>query len=313
MAGWGGYAGSGAGSGGSKDWVREGNADVFVFTAQPTRCRFLTEDVSAEDVMQERKVPREAAEELIATSIAKERWTMPRSVWEHTIKEIPGKRFFSTTACRGRGRCFMCDENDEAKANGVEENKLLPYPVRRRFYVPAYFYDLGRVLFVKAAEKFFDDVAAYIGRNGSGSDFDIYKSGKGLNTEYKSVYVGPAKAPEGGYPAVPLRPCDLNVEEDEAEVRRKVAGGRREDAPAQGNQHPAPAPAPAQQAPVQASAPAKQAPVQAEAEFTIPFGQHKGKTFAQLLKDGNGDYVKFLAENSAGAVQKKAREFLGMA
>jgi len=299
--------------------VREGNADVFVFTSQPTRCRFLTEDVSAEDVMQDRGLPREAAEDYIATELSKVRWIMPRSVWEHTIKEIPGKRFFSTTACLGRGRCFMCAENDEAKANGIGDNKMRPFPVRRRFYVPAYFYDLGRVLFVKAAEGCFDDVAPYIGRNGSNSDFDIYKVGKGLNTEYKSVYVGPATAPEGGFPAVPLRPCDLNVEESAEEIRRKVEGGRREDgpveraAPANQGQTRTPAPVSAQ-APARVQTRSAAPAVTPEAgvpEFTIPFGQHKGKTFDQVVKEGNGEFEAFLAKNGTGAVQQRAKAFLG--
>jgi hypothetical protein len=316
--GWGKYAGAqGGGSSQNKGWVEEGNALVYMFSNDPTRCRFLTEDVSVEDVMAERKVTREEAEDILLTKVSQDRWVMPKSIWEHTIKEVPGKRFFSTVACTGRNRCSLCKENDAAKDTGISENKLLPYPIRRRFLAPAYFYELNRVLFVRAAEDFFDGVADYVNKHGSDCDFDIYKVGRGMDTKYKSVFSGKSQViPDGGYPTVALSPRELDTSCSEEELKRRLDGGRRvEQASAvQRGDSPVVVAVPAAvtvPGPVTASVPV---PVVAPTEeFKLPFGQHKGLTFSQLVSAGNGEYVKFLAENSAGLVQKAAREFLGLA
>jgi hypothetical protein len=323
--GWGNYAGA-QGGGQNKGWVEEGNASIFMFSDEPTRCRFLTEDVKVEDVMAELKVTREEAEDALYTKVLQDRWVMPKPVWEHTIKEIPGKRFFSTTACLGRNRCPMCKENDAAKESGVTENKFLPYPLRKRFLAPAYFYDLNRVLFVRAAEDFFDGVADYINKHGSDCDFDIYKTGKGLDTKYKSVFSGVCKVvPDGGYPPVGISPRDLDTTCSEEELGRRINGGARREVQTAPVTTPSPAPAQAARTLAQAAralAQAAQAPTPTQAsapaakakdEFILPFGQHKGLTFSQLVSAGNGEYVKFLADNSAGAVQKAAKEFLGLA
>jgi len=299
---WGKYK-EGSGSGARKDWVSEGNLDLFVFSQEPTRCRFLTEDVSAEDVMAEMKCTREEAEDHLYTKVSQDRWVLPRAYWEHQIKEIPGVRFFATAACGGRGRCPLCDENDRAKENGVSENKLLPYPVRKRFLVPAFFYALNRVLFVRAADDFFDTVADYVNKNGSGCDFDIYKTGRGFDTKYKAVFVGASSGPA---PSVSIAPRDVQIVPDEAELNRRLAGGKRPD-PEQ-----RPAAASQQQAAPEAVTAAAEVATPSDS-FKIPFGTHKGKTFEDLAAAGEGAYIKLLAENGMGIVQRKARDFLGMA
>jgi len=294
MAGWGGYTkGSGKANNG---YVEEGNAKCYVFSETPTRVRFLTEDISAEDIMSEKKMTREEADDFIFTKLSAERWVMPKSYWEHSIKEIPGKRFFSTALCLGRNRCQLCVENDIAKNNGVAENKLLPYPVRKRFVVPAYFYDLGLVLMVRGNEEFFDGIANYIGKNGVNSDFDIYKKGKGFQTTYHAIYDGPSK---DELPSVNVQsPKELDLFCGHDELNRRIEGGKVKN-----DTTPATMPE---------TKPESKSEVSSE-EFKLPFGTHKGLTFAQLVGAGNGDYVKFLAENSAGEVQKKAKEFLGIA
>ena len=290
----------------SLGYVVEGNVPVYQFTDAPTKVRFLTEDVSVEDVMAKLGMVREQAEEHVNTKMVHERWIMPVARWEHSIKEIPGKRFFSTVVCAGRGTCPLCAENDAAKENGVTENKLLPYPVRKRFFVPAYFYEMGKVLFVRGAEDFFDDVAKYVNREGSSADFEIWKTGKGFNTKYKSSFLGKG----GELPAFspPMLPKELDFRTDEAEFKRRIEGGPgaaksayRDGAAGQeerGSQ------------PSKAEDKPPQAPSQSAGDFEVPFGSHKGKTLKQLYDLGEEDYVKFLAENAAGIVQEKAKAFL---
>lgn len=298
--GWNGYSDRSAGGGSSNQdgYVEEGNVKKYLFTAEPRRVRFLTVDVTAEDLMSELGITREEAEDRLFTKVANERWLMPYGFWEHQIKEIPGKRYFSTAVCRGRGRCEMCTENDRERENGVSENKFLPYPVRKRFMVPAYVYDLDMVLFVVGNEEFFNDVATYVNKHGSKSDFEVYKTGKGLQTKYKSVYVGPAddRAIPDGYPA----PCDVDMLVDEEELARRINGGKPKPQarPQAENQHP----------PAQAGVPANR--TSGAWDFELTFGTHKGKTMGQLYNLGETEYLEFLAKNSSGQVQSSAAEVL---
>lgn len=301
----------GSGSGGSRaEFVMEGQVPLYVFTETPTRVRFLTEDYGVEDLMQELGVVREQAEEVLNTKVIHERWVQPVARWEHQIKEIPGKRYFSTMVCRGRQVCELCQTNEEAKAQGVSENKMLPFPVRKRFFVPAWFYDMKRVLYVRAAEDFFDDVATYVNRSGSACDFDIYKQGKGLNTKYKVVYVGPSKDEVDLASLTLIKPKDLNFTLDAEEWERRVNG---RPAAAQGGSASAAEQKPAEYAVPPGAGPATAEPVQqpakAEPEFTIPFGSNKGRTFKELLQSGDRDYILFLAKNGSGEVQKRAQDF----
>ena len=89
--------------------------------------------------------------------------------------------------------CPLCAENQGAKENGITENKMLPYPVRKRFIAPAWVSRLKKVLFVKQSQEFWEEVGMYIDQNGLDIEFDIYKTGKGFNTKYKAIYIGKAK------------------------------------------------------------------------------------------------------------------------
>ncbi len=299
----------------NQGYVEEGNVKCFVFSDTPTRVRFLTEDISPEDIMSQLKITREEAEDHIYTKMSKDRWIFPKSYWEHSIPSIPNKRFYSSVHCEGKSRCELCAENDVAKENGVTENKLLPFPVRKRFIVPAYVYDLKMVLYVRGSEDFFDGVAAYVNKNGSNIDFDIYKKGKGFNTTYHSVFDGPSE--DLPVDLVVLSPSELSLSISHEEIKRRVDGTPANHTTNQNvreyhEQHAAPQAA-AQQPKEEEVKVEKQAePVEIQKQFTIPFGQHKGKTFDDLMKSGNSEYIKFLAENSNGEVQRAAKEFMGV-
>jgi hypothetical protein len=323
MAGWSGYGDKKGGA--NQGFVVEGKVPIFSFSETETKVRFLTESVEVEDLMSKNGWAREQAEDFVNTKLIHEKWIMPVTRWEHSIKEIPGKRFFTTVVCRGRQACELCAENEAAKENGVTENKLLPYGVRKRFYVPAWFYDLKRVLFVRGAEDFFDDIASYIGKNGPDSDFGIWKVGRGFNTKYKSVFLGVGAPMDVDWSAIPA-PKDLDFSLDEEEWRRRIDGGP-------GARTARPDAAPAAQAarePVQPRADAAAVPPsspeipkhgavdvavrpagpESTADFVVPFGSHKGKTFKQLFDLGETDYIKFLADQGAGLVKQKATDYL---
>jgi hypothetical protein len=314
--GWGGYGDRKAG--GNQGYVMEGQVPIYTFTETPTRVRFLTEDVDVERVMSEKGIVREEAEDFIATKLSQERWLMPVARWEHTIKEIPGKRFFSTVVCPGRGVCFLCAENDKDKENGVSENKLLSYPVRKRFFVPAYVYDMNRVLFIRGAEDFFDDVATYINKHGSNCDFEVFKTGRGFNTKYKVVFTGAETANLDVDASRVLAPKDLDFMLDTEEWRRRIEGGpgARAPGPRIDASRPAGSVEPigreaASGAPVKVdSGAAAKAPKSKPGDFALPFGSHKGRTLKQLYDLGEEEYVTFLATQGAGLVQERAKAFL---
>jgi len=286
-------------TGGKKEsvgYVEEGNIKKYLFNSEPTRVRFLTEDISPEDLMAEFKITREEAEDKLFTKVANEHWIMPYSYWEHQIKEIPGKRYFATAACGGRGHCALCVDNDADRANGINENKLLTYPVRKRFMVPAWFYDLKLVLFVIGNEEFFNDIATYVNKHGSASDFTIWKMGTGLNTKYKSAYDGKAELVDISTLDV-ISPAGVNITVNEVELNRRISGGKpSQNSTSTPASAPAPAPAPA--------------PASNTGSFEITFGSHKGKTLQQLYDLGDQEYIEFLVKNSAGMVQEAAKAFM---
>lgn len=301
---WNGYN-EGSGSKEKLGYVEEGNVRRLIITAEHQRVRFLTEDVSVESVMAELGITREEATDRLFTKVVRDRWVMPHAYWEHQIKEIPGKRYFSTAACPGRGSCPMCAENDAAKANGINENKLLPYAVRKRFVAPAWSYDLSMVVYVVNNEDFFNDVATYINKHGSAIDFEIWKVGKGLETKYKSAYVGPAELKDASSVSV-VAPRDLVLTVDDAELRRRMEGGKSQGRASQ----PAPQPQPAPQAAPQGEPAPAAADLADPGSFELTFGTHKGMTLKQLFDLGEVEYIQFLANNSAGMVQAKAKGFL---
>jgi len=322
--GWNGYGDRKSGS--NLGYVETNGVRLYLFAEAPARVRFLTEDVRAEDVMASMGLVREAAEDYINTKMIHERWIMPKSYWDHKIPAIPGKRYYSTVACSGKSRCRLCMENDAAREAGTSENKFLPYPVSKKFVVPAYFYDLKAVLFVRGNQQFFDDIAKYVNKNGSSVDFEIYKEGKGLTTAYKSTYLGPSiePLPEGLQYFMPSE-VDLvpTPEELDAAVEGSPAPARRDQqrlasgAPAAGVDFKKALAA--QQA---GQSPPKHGAVDAEARpaeapkddgpggFVLPFGTHKGMTVKQVFDLGEVDYLKFIAEQSSGLVQEKVKAFL---
>jgi hypothetical protein len=267
-------------TGSRQGWVREGNIDVFLFKQDPERVKFLTEDVNIDQIMSEKKMTREQAQEYVEIELMFKKWIRPIGHWEHVVPSIPNQRFFSTLPCQGSG-CILCGENDKAKASGVTENKLLPYPMRKRFIVPAYFYSLERVLFVKQTEEFFKDIAVYIDRQGSDVMFDIFKEGKGFNTRYKSIYIGPADQ----VPKIDLMsPEQIDLTVDEQTVRKTIGNTIPDFPPEETNGD--------------------------AGGFEFPFGSYKGHTIKQVYDMGETEYLTFLRENSSGLVQKKVAEFL---
>lgn len=285
--------------GSSADWVQEGNIEVFIFKNDAKRCRFLTKPIDLDQVMSEHQVSREEAQELVASSLMWEEWLMPIGIWEHTIPSIPGKRYFSTAPASREPNNPLAVANEEARKSGVSENKMLPFPLRKRFIVPAYFYEYEKVLFVKQSQEFFEEIATYINRQGHMIDFDIYKQGKGFQTKYKAIYIGESKDQRPVEEFDILAPKEVNMEISEEELRKKL-----------GETPPFP---PTDDEPKQetASQEQKQASSGDAGEFVMPFGSHKGKSLAQIADEGNREYLEFLKENSAGHVQQKVAEFLG--
>jgi hypothetical protein len=317
MGGWSGYGDKKAGS--NLGYVEENGVKVFLFSEAPARVRFLTEDVKAEDIMASMGLVREAAEDYILTKLIHEKWIMPKSYWEHKINAIPGKRYYSTAACAGKNRCQMCMENDAARESGVSENKFLPYPVSKKFIVPAYFYDLKAVLFVRGNQQFFDGIAKYIDKSGSVVDFEIYKKGLKLQTTYESTFLGPSleALPEGlQYP----KPSEVDLVPSPEALAAAIEGS---PPPRQGGQQrpasgasagvgvdfkAAAAASKAEQAPPKQEAPKDEGP----GTFALPFGTHKGLTIKQVFDLGEVDYLKFIAEQSSGLVQEKVKAFLDL-
>ena len=273
-------------------YVLEGNIKKFIFTDSPQRVRFLTQDVDIEQVMSDNHMSREEAKDFIARNISANTWVMPKSYWEHSIKSIQGQRFFSTVACIGKNKCLLCLENDKFRSmsGGMVENKLLPYPIRRRFLVPAWVYDLKQVLYVTGSEDFFNSVARYVNRHGTNVDFELLKRGKGFDTKYEVVFLGESKEPLPQYEA--LKPCEVDLYCGDDECKRRIAGEKKQNA----NFVLEPNVEPVQPA--------------INGEFVVPFGTHKGKTFEQIELTDGIEYIKFLAENSTGVVQSEAQKYL---
>lgn len=309
---WGDFADSSSGVTSNLGYVEEGNIKKFKFTTQAQRVRFLTEDVDVEQIMSEQKMSREEAVDYINRTIGREKWLAPKSFWEHSIKSIPNQRFFSTVACVGKTGCLCCAENEKARAQGVTENKMLPYPVRKRFVCPAYVYDLKMVLYVIGAEDFFSSVAKYIEKNGSDIDFELSKEGKGFDTTYSAFFLG--KATEKLPDLKVIAPADIDLFCGEEEARRRMTGGiSKSKSPVHGEE---PRRMPTAEEDRETDRKfdnmkdAEPSPKAEGGEFKMPFGTHKGKTFAEIEQIDGRDYIKFLSENSVGIVQIEAEKYL---
>lgn len=309
---WGDFADSSSGVTSNLGYIEEGNIKKFKFTTQAQRVRFLTEDINVEQVMSEQKMSREEAVDYINRTIGREKWLAPKSFWEHSIKSIPNQRFFSTVACIGKTGCLCCAENEKARAQGVTENKMLPYPVRKRFICPAYVYDLKMVLYVIGAEDFFSSVAKYIEKNGSDIDFELSKEGKGFDTTYSAFFLG--KATEKLPDLKVIAPADVDLFCGEEEARRRMTGGTSKPKSPVHGEEPRRMPTAEEDREVDRKFDAMKnvepLPKAESGEFKMPFGTHKGKTFAEIEQIDGRDYIKFLSENSVGIVQTEAEKYL---
>lgn len=309
---WGDFADSSSGVTSNLGYIEEGNIKKFRFTTQAQRVRFLTEDVDVEQVVSEQKMSREEAVDYINRTIGREKWLAPKSFWEHSIKSIPNQRFFSTVACVGKTGCLCCAENEKARAQGVTENKMLPYPVRKRFVCPAYVYDLKMVLYVIGAEDFFSGVAKYIGKYGSDVDFELSKEGKGFDTTYGAFFLG--KATEKLPDIKVIAPADIDLFCGEEEARRRMTGGTSKPKSPVHGEEPRRMPTAEEDREFDrkfdSMKDAEPSPKAEGGEFKMPFGTHKGKTFAEIEQIDGRDYIKFLSENSVGTVQIEAEKYL---
>ena len=301
---WGDFADSSSGVTSDLGYIEEGNIKKFKFTETAQKVRFLTEDVDVEQVMAEQKMSREEAVDYINRTIGREKWLAPKSFWEHSIKSIPNQRFFSTVACIGKTGCLCCAENEKARAQGVTENKMLPYPVRKRFVCPAYVYDLKMVLYVIGAEDFFSSIAKYIEKNGSDVDFELSKKGKGFDTTYSAFFLG--KATEKLPDIEVIAPADVDLFCGEEEARRRMTvGTSKSRSPVHGEESRI-----TTDSNFNNMKNIEPSPKAEGGEFKMPFGTHKGKTFAEIEQIDGRDYIKFLSENSVGTVQIEAEKYL---
>jgi hypothetical protein len=305
----------GGGTGAKRDWVDEGNVPVYIFQTEPDRVRFLLEDPDFAKIAEDRGITLDEAQEIAFTQLLWERWIMPVPQWEHVIPSIPGKRYFSTQACLGMQTCPLCAENQEAKENGVTENKMLPFPVRKRFLAPAWVPRLKKVLWVKQSQEFWEEVGQYIEKNGTDIEFDIYKMGKGFNTKYKSIYVGKAK----GKPQEPdLAPDEMDFRPSEEDMARKLGqaaanptagatsgGGEKKSAKPSTSSDDSSEDTGAETKPSGPSGDSED-----PGDFVIPFGSHKGKSVRELFDSGEVQYLQFLESRSSGLVQETVSAFL---
>lgn len=288
----------------SAGFVLEGNVKKFKFTEQAQRVRFLTEDVDIEQIMSEKHIGRDEAEDFVMRNIAPNKWIMPKSFWEHSIKSIPNQRFFSTVFCLGKNKCTLCAENDKVRAMGTTENKMLPYPVRKRFLVPVWVYDLKQVLYLIGSEDYLNTIARYIDKHGSNIDFEVSKRGKGFDTSYDVIFLGKS---EEELPAdiEILKPSEVDMYCGDEELQHRITGERKQNA--EFNREPNPVHG---EEPKQSFDDTQTVPKTETKEFVMPFGTHKGKTLKEIEASDGIEYVKFLAENSVGAVQAEAEKYI---
>lgn len=326
--GWNTNAGGGR-SGERPAFIQEGNLEIMLFTEEKQRVTFLTQDIDVEQVMSQNQLTREQAMEYIYTEMARTMWINPYDYWSHDVPSITGSRFFSTIACVGRQTCFCCAENDKAKASGITENKMLPYPVKKKYLVPVWVYSMNRVLFIRQNQAFMDSIGEYLNKFGSNSDFDVWKTGKGFSTNNHSMYLGPRGV---DFPQTPLQmimpnQIDFGVTQEEINKKIGVTSAQQQTPPVQ---QPAqsyqaqPVVQPVQPVqPVQGNGPApvqtyqvppgttvNVQPAQSNAgAFIIPFGMYKGQSLEQAYAQDPATII-FFRDKGNGLVQTKAAEFL---
>jgi hypothetical protein len=342
--GWGNFSSQGGGSqkrASQLGYVMHGDVPVYLFTEKPTLCRFMTKDVDIEEVMRQNNMIKEQAEEYIINELSHQEWIMPKPVWRHTIpplKDSTGKmtRYFSTSVCWGKF-CPLCEENQIAKQNGVDSNQMLPFPISKRYYSPAYFYDLKMILFVENGEDFFEDVGAYINKHGSDIDFEIFSVGQSVEKRYKITFNGPSQFKYADILAAGhtiISPDAFSPIDIPEEIKRKVTGGRREGsyqqtAPANpslvsnlARLDPVPVATPINQYPIPTALkdavppPAPNPPgarvIQSayDPNFKINFGAENGKTIEQIVSEGKAKLIELYARNSNGDVKDQCAFYI---
>lgn len=292
-----------SGSQSNKEWIQEGNIETFVFKEESILVHPIVEPIDINAIMAEQKITNDEAIEYVNTKLYKEKWIMPTSMWEHVIPSIPGKRYFSTFACQGSERCKGCIENEAAKLRGIEENKLLPFPYRKRFLLPFWIYNYNRFLFVKQTQDFFEDMSAYFDKHGFEIDFEFYKTGKGFSTKYKLMYSGPTKFnKEELNKNKVLLPNEIDLFISDEELDKKVYNNNSNKNKSSNQENIQPIGQSVNQNNSSNS--------DSVGDFVIPFGTHKDKTIKQIDLEGNTDYLNFMLTNSTGLIQQKVKEYL---
>jgi len=328
--------GANSNSGGSKEaFIREGNLDFLTITEEKHRVTPLTQAVDVDLVMSQNQLTREQAMEHIYTVMAESMWINPKPYWEHSVPSIPNVRFFSTIPCQGRQTCKCCADNGTAETQGITENKMKPFPVRKKFVIPVWSYKLNRVLFIRNNEKFVNAMGEYINQFGDAIEFDVWRTGKGFGTEYHSMYIGPRtqQLPANIELILPNQ-IDLTISEEEINKRigNKSAGAR--GTAIQQNQNAGYQPPANQQygQPMQTGQPVQQnqPPVQqgqinhihdnspvpgtviepSVGQYMLPFGNYKGQSLEAVYQGGDLEYLTFLKNQGAGLVKEKVIAFL---
>ena len=286
-------------------FVREGNIDVYLIGSTPIRVRFLVEDTSVEDVMAEYGLHRESAQDKLLGEISQSKWLQPKSYWVHVVSPILNQRFYSTAFCQGKRDCVLCVENKPGKEMGIE-NRQLPYPIRRSLYVPAYFYDMGRVLFIKGGVQFFEDISRYIDKQGSGVDFEIFSTGKGLATKYCSMYMGKSEMSidelkDKG--VTWLAPHELNMMESDEAILKKINGKLVPNIVNNVVNEVTVS------STVCTTSESGRTTKDDSSDFVLDFGQHRGKTLSQIHNEGGIQFLKFLTEHVGEPTKSEAINF----
>lgn len=295
---------SSSSGGGSKQFVNECGLDMMLISETKERVSFLTENIDVDQVMSLKQMTKEQATEHIYTVMAEEKWINPKAYWEHQVPSIPNQRFFSTIPCQGKfNDCKCCNDNE---ASGAEENKLKPFPIRKKFLVPVWVYSMNRVLWIRQNEKFINAIGGYINQNGANIDFDVWRTGKGFSTEYHSMFIGPRSADLSSVVVTPPNKIDFTLSLEEINKRingsLKSASSTQQFTPSQ--------PFNEYKPPIQELPPVQSQTSASAGSYIMPFGTFKGQTLEAVFQAGEVEYIKFNATQGAGLVQAKASEFL---
>lgn len=272
-----------------RDFVTEGNVPVLLFRKKERRVQFLFKMFDAKPY-EKKKMSEEEIKELYQSKLKWEHWYEPVAHWEHTVIEN-GK--FSAVACAG-AKCTCCETNAGAKDKGVTDNKMLPFPMRKRFALPVWVYDLEQVLYIKQAQQYFEEVGAYVDKHGNDVDFGVYKTGAGLDTRYHLIFIGKADLVS----VETMLPNELDFIAPENKDFQEWA---EEDDPAN----------------VRGTTVTPEGGIESDMEigkkagaFVIDFGDYKDKTLKEIWDSGDKEFLNFLVMKTDGVVKKKAEEFL---